>query len=245
MKQGYIKLYRKTCQSKMWLSEPFTRAQAWIDLILITNHKDGYIRVRGNRVDVKRGQCGWSQARLAVRWQWSRGKVKRFLNELETEQQIVQHRNNITSCILITNYEMYQGDGTTDGQQTDSRRTADGQQTDTNKNVKNVKKERMKEGKEKPLAVRPDDISKDVWDDFLMIRKQKRAPFTATAFKGMITQAGKAKVTVEKAMAIACERGWQSFNAKWYDTEPKRKPDRIQRDGFEHNDYNDGLEVFQ
>jgi DNA replication protein DnaD len=118
--------------------EPFTRSQAWIDLILLANHKPGVIRVRGNRVDVKRGQVGWSQVALAKRWKWSRGKVRRFLKELEkNDHQIVQQKNNITTLINIINYEQYQGNGTADG-------TADGQQTDsrryTNKNDKNDKK---------------------------------------------------------------------------------------------------------
>jgi hypothetical protein len=138
MHRGYIKLFRKMQDNKLWLSEPFTRSQAWIDLILLANHRPGVIRVRGNRVDVKRGQVGWSQVALAKRWKWSRGKVRRFLKELEkSDHQIVQQKNNITTLINIINYEQYQGNGTADG-------TADGQQTDsrryTNKNDKNDKK---------------------------------------------------------------------------------------------------------
>jgi hypothetical protein len=76
MHRGYIKLFRKMQDNKLWLSEPFTRSQAWIDLILLANHRPGVIRVRGNRVDVKRGQVGWSQVALAKRWKWSRGKVQ-------------------------------------------------------------------------------------------------------------------------------------------------------------------------
>jgi hypothetical protein len=138
MQRGYIKLFRKIQENDQWLSEPFTRSQAWIDLILLANYKPGVIRVRGNRVEVKRGQVGWSQVALANRWKWSRGKVRRFLKELEkNEQQIVQQKSSITSLITIIKYDEYQGngtaDGTTDGQQTDSRRY-------TNNNSKKDKK---------------------------------------------------------------------------------------------------------
>jgi hypothetical protein len=138
MQRGYIKLFRKIQENDQWLSEPFTRSQAWIDLILLANYKPGVIRVRGNRVEVKRGQVGWSQVALANRWKWSRGKVRRFLKDLEkNERQIVQQKNNITSLIDIVNYDEYQGNGTTDGQQTvqqtDSRRY-------TNNNSKKDKK---------------------------------------------------------------------------------------------------------
>jgi hypothetical protein len=89
---GWIKLYRKLQQNDLWTFEPFTRGQAWVDLLLLANHKDGFIRVRGIRVEVKRGQVGWSEIKLAERWKWSRGKVRRFLFELECDGQIIKSK---------------------------------------------------------------------------------------------------------------------------------------------------------
>lgn len=137
----------------MWLSEPFTRAQAWVDLLSLANHKDGYIIVAGDRIDIKRGQCGWSMLNLSKRWRWSRGKTKRFVNQLEIDEKIVQQTNTRNSIITICNYNKYQGDDTTDEpkvghqtvQQTDIRR-------DTNKNDNNVKKEKEKKLLSKPSA---------------------------------------------------------------------------------------------
>jgi phage-related minor tail protein len=127
----------------LWLSEPFTRAQAWIDLLLLANHKDNYIRVRGNRIEVRRGQVGWSQQSLAKRWKWSRKKVANFLSELQKkEQQIEQQKNNVTTLITIINYEQYQIGEQQKEQQKNSRRTAEEQQKNTNKNVKNEENEK-------------------------------------------------------------------------------------------------------
>lgn len=125
----------------MWLCEPFTRGQAWVDLIMLANHKEGYIRVRGVRYEVKRGQVGWSEVALAKRWKWSRGKVRRFLQELEeNDSQIVQQKTNVTTLLSIVNYDKFQSNDTANRTASD---TADGQQTvqqtDTNKNVKNDK----------------------------------------------------------------------------------------------------------
>ena len=89
MEKGYIKLYRQLQANKLWLSEPFTRGQAWVDMLLLANHADGYIRKRGVRVDIKRGQLGWSERKMAERWKWSRGKVRRFLNELKTPSRLI------------------------------------------------------------------------------------------------------------------------------------------------------------
>ena len=81
--EGWIKIYRKIMENPMYLSEPFTRMQAWIDLLLIANRKDGFFYIRGNKVIVHRGQIVLSERTLAVRWKWSRGKVSRFLKDLE------------------------------------------------------------------------------------------------------------------------------------------------------------------
>ena len=83
--------------------EKFTRGQAWVDLFMLANHRDGHIRKRGIKVPVPRGTCGWSILALADRWQWSRGKVQRFLDELEREQQIVQQKSRLTTLIKIIN----------------------------------------------------------------------------------------------------------------------------------------------
>ena len=137
---GWIKLHRKIFDNPMYFSEPFTRMQAWIDLLLLANHSGQYFYIRGNRIDVKRGEVAHSMQSLAQRWKWSRGKVLRYISQLENSQMIVQQKSPVITKLSICNYNAYQSDGTTDGT-TDS--TTDGQQTvqqtDTNKNDKNDK----------------------------------------------------------------------------------------------------------
>lgn len=126
-------LHRQLIDHPLYFAEPFSRIMAWIDLLLLANHATGYIYVRGNRIEVNRGQVGLSEDTLAQRWKWSRGKVRRFLNELENDQQIVQQKSRVKSLISVVNYDKYQLGSTTDS-------TTDGQQTDTNnKNKKNNK----------------------------------------------------------------------------------------------------------
>lgn len=132
MKTGFIKLYRGLEEHALWLNEPFTKGQAWVDLLLLTNHKPGYITLRnGEMLPIKRGECGWSMEKLAKRWQWSRGKVKRFFLLLFELKMIQQTDISKTTVIKLCNYERFQND-TTNGHQTI-------QQTDTNKNDKNEK----------------------------------------------------------------------------------------------------------
>jgi hypothetical protein len=140
--EGWIKLHRSILDSSLWLSEPFTKGQAWTDMLLLTNHKPGFIRVQGVRIDLARGDLGWSEVRLAERWKWSRGKVRRFFAELKKDDSIsskifkkTDKRKNI---ITISNYDAFQSDGTgdvtCDGHATDKRRYS-------NKNDKNDKKD--------------------------------------------------------------------------------------------------------
>ena len=123
--EGWFKVYRKLCESPSWLSEPFTRGQAWVDLIYLASYSDTYFFVRGNRVNVERGQVAWSEPKLALRWKWSRTKLRAYLNMLEKEQQIGQQKNNVTQIITIINYEEYQEKEQQTGQQKDSRKTAE------------------------------------------------------------------------------------------------------------------------
>lgn len=127
---GYIKLFRALAASEMWTKEPFTRGQAWVDLLMLANYAPGHLRVRGNRIEVSRGQVGWSAEALAKRWMWSRGKVDRFLKELQIEQQIEQQKSFLSTVLTITNYDRYQ-------QRRAAERKADGQQTDSRTDVEN------------------------------------------------------------------------------------------------------------
>lgn len=132
MKEGYIKLYRGLEDNPLWTFDVFSKAQAWIDLLLLTNHKPGHIRLKnGEIVQINRGECGWSMESLAKRWQWSRGKVKRFFDYLKNEKMIQQTDIPKVTIIKVLNYERFQND-TSNGHQIVH-------QTDTNNNGKNDK----------------------------------------------------------------------------------------------------------
>ena len=148
--EGWIKLHRQIIEHPDYFSEPFTRVMAWIDLLMLANHKGMNMYVRGNKVEIKRGDTAIAQETLATRWKWSRTKVKRYLNELEKDRQIVQQKSNVINTISIVNYDAYQSDDTTEStadyttedQQKADRKPAENPQKSTNKNVKNVKNDK-------------------------------------------------------------------------------------------------------
>jgi hypothetical protein len=148
MHRGWVKLYRKLSDNKLWTSEKFSRGQAWIDLLMLANHKDAYIYARGVKLTVKRGQVGWSIKKLGERWQWSPNKVRKFLKDLENEHQIEHQKNNVSTIITIINYHDYQSEELQKEYQKNTRRTAEEPQKNTNNNDKNVNNDKNdKKGK--------------------------------------------------------------------------------------------------
>jgi uncharacterized protein YdaU (DUF1376 family) len=51
--------------------------------------------------------------------------------------------------------------------------------------------------------------------DWLTIRRQKKAPLTATAWDSIKREASAARITPAEAVKIAAENGWQGFKASW------------------------------
>lgn len=131
--KGYISIHRKIEDSWLWLSEPFSKAQAWIDLLLIANHKNSSFFLRGIKIEVKRGHIAWSEEKLSSRWKWSRGKLRTFLKLLETEQQIIQHKSNKINIVEIINYDLYQKQDN----KIDSKKTTERQQSEQQKDIYN------------------------------------------------------------------------------------------------------------
>ena len=68
-------------------------------------------------------------------------------------------------------------------------------------------------------------VDAEVANDFVALRKQKRAALTLTAINGIEREAAKANISLTQALAIACTRGWQSFKADWF------KPDMLNSGG--------------
>lgn len=159
---GYIKIDRRIQEHWIWKAEPFTKAQAWIDLILLAQYKDGTYMVRGKLINRKRGEVHFSQLSLAERWGWSRGKVSRFLKQLENEKMVTVNSTVNDTTITIENYDVYQlheaqdktvdraTDGTTDGQLTvqqtvHSQKRKESKEREEGKRIKEINKEKYGE----------------------------------------------------------------------------------------------------
>lgn len=59
------------------------------------------------------------------------------------------------------------------------------------------------------------DVPEAVINDWLKVRKAKRAPVTETVIDGFKREAAKAGMSLTDAIRISIERNWQSFKAEW------------------------------
>ncbi|MDD3946076.1 MAG: hypothetical protein PHS38_15395 [Bacteroidales bacterium] len=109
--KGFIKLPRHIIEDSHYFSEPFTRTQAWVDLIILANYQDTTALVRGVKIVVKRGQVCRSITELAKRWKWSRNRVMRFTEGLVDAERVHVQKSPIVNVYTIRDYEEYQGNG--------------------------------------------------------------------------------------------------------------------------------------
>ncbi len=129
--EGWIKLHRQIEENELWFSEKFTKAQAWVDLLLLARHKEGTLFIRGVEIRLKPGELCRSQISLAKRWKWNFKTVKKFLTDLKNREMVETKITNVTTIISIKKWWSYQVGGEQNGEQKESK-------TETNKNGKNV-----------------------------------------------------------------------------------------------------------
>lgn len=145
--RGWIKLYRQIQNSSIWTrSGPFDDRSAWIDLLLMANHEDRTVIIKQKPVVIHAGEHWTSYQKLAERWQWSRGKVIRYLRLLSELEMCTVHGTPNGTRLTIVKYGFFQDGRTTYGTTDDTTDgtadgTADGTQTRTKEELKKNEEE--------------------------------------------------------------------------------------------------------
>ena len=88
MSKGYFLIWRSIQDNPLWKEKPFSRGQAWVDLIMMAQHSDGDIHLfkKGVIIEAKRGDVLYGLDFLMKRWGWGKGKVIRFKEYLLTQR---------------------------------------------------------------------------------------------------------------------------------------------------------------
>ena len=109
MDEGWISLHRRFKNHWLWSEKRvFSKAEAWIDLLLNVNHANNKIIIKNKLFDIKRGQSIMSLESWSKRWNWNKSKVRRFLKVLQVDEMILLKNETKTTRITICNYDSYQ-----------------------------------------------------------------------------------------------------------------------------------------
>lgn len=139
MTKGFIKLHRKIQDHWIYQEErQFSRYEAWIDLLMMANHKQTKVLLGNELVQVQRGQVITSEAKLMKKWNWGKSRLRTFLEILENENMITKKSDRKKTTITIENYSIYHDKEVETEPQSDYEQTANRPSSDTIKNVKNV-----------------------------------------------------------------------------------------------------------
>ncbi|EVB94801.1 DnaD domain protein [Staphylococcus aureus] len=146
---GWISIDRSI--QNHWLfkeKRTFSKFEAWIYLLMEANHSKAKVPIGNQIVTVERGQRLTSILTLSDLFNWSRFKVKTFLDLLESDGMLEVKTTSKYTLITIVNYDFYQSEQGRNQHQNDIKPTSkqhqsninpttNQQQINTNKNVKN------------------------------------------------------------------------------------------------------------
>ena len=203
--QGWIKIHKDLLDNELWSDKPFTKGQAWVDLLLLANHKDKNVLIGSHTEMVERGSFITSELKLMERWGWGRKKVKLFLNFLESQKMIERNANNKRTAITIVNYGFYQDCDLPKEQQKNSKGTAKEQQRNSRGTAKGHKQERknerMKEYIDTNVSIKQHSIQSiiDAWNQLepygiKMIYRINQGSKRCTSLIALLEQFGEEKV---------------------------------------------------
>lgn len=117
MSDGFFLVHRGWHDNRLFRGE-FSRGDAWLWLIEQAAWKPARVRIKGETIELRRGELSFAQRFLAEKWGWSKSRVDRFLSELRAESMIetrsknganADHAAGQGQCIIsICNYSKYQ-----------------------------------------------------------------------------------------------------------------------------------------
>ena len=120
VKKPFVPLERDYEHHRFWptqTGETFIKAIAFEDLWLKTEIGPRVRYVEGVRIELGPGQCIVDERTLAARWKWSRGRVRRFLNDLSMGGEAALERyhwgTRLTLHKQVAWWSEHPADGTT------------------------------------------------------------------------------------------------------------------------------------
>ncbi|HEJ8963435.1 TPA: DnaD domain-containing protein [Staphylococcus aureus] len=134
---GWISIDRSI--QNHWLfkeKRTFSKFEAWIYLLMEANHSKAKVPIGNQIVTVERGQRLTSILTLSDLFNWSRFKVKTFLDLLESDGMLEVKTTSKYTLITIVNYDFYQSEQGRNQHQNDIKPTSKQHQSNINSTSK-------------------------------------------------------------------------------------------------------------
>lgn len=233
MHRGYVKIWRKLEDSG--LLQMHSTLALFMFMLMQASHKAKKIGTSMGVIQLERGQFISGRHKLAAAIELTEQKVRTCLDNLHNMDIITSESTSKFTIYTIVNYSEYQSsdeaatnESTSEqpasNQQVTNKQPTDNQQITTKQELKHLSIKELKNGSKSitPLKILLSlGVDEQAANDWLLVRKTKRAPFTETALNDLKTEAEKAGLTIAQAVAICAKKSWQGFNASWnWDDKP-------------------------
>lgn len=196
----------------------------FIYLLLKANHEEK----KWNGIVVNRGELATSISELSDKCNLSIQVVRTCLYKLSKSKNVTSRSTNKFTILTICNYDDWQDSDEIINKQPNNPLTNE-QQTN-NKQItttKELKNKRIKDiSKEKEIYKEKErfnffdslleiGVERKVAEDWLSVRKAKKAANTETAFNAIAKQISLSGITPNECIKTAAENSWQGFKADW------------------------------
>lgn len=103
-RKGWVKIWRRLRDSKVWKIKPYSPGQAWVDLILRAT------LIYNEKGEVVSGEVKTSYLKLSRDWGWSVSRVKTFLKNRKVRvKRRVDKQVDKGVDVTLRNFKVYQG----------------------------------------------------------------------------------------------------------------------------------------
>jgi len=236
--QGWISVHRQIQEHWLWEEKPFSKGQAWIDLLLLASHYDNKFLLGNELIDIKAGSFITSEKKLMERWGWGNTKVRNFLNLLEKDGMIKRETTTKRSGITIVNYSDFQISQSADKAPAKRKQSTRKAQANTINNDNNDNNENNvnKYSDFQPLN--------DAIIAFIDYRKKLKKPMTDRAIELFIKKLNELSPVVEEQIEIINQsiiNGWQGI----FPLKDKQKAQTKQKPQSEYDSFMAQLEAMR
>lgn len=173
MHRGYVKLYRKTTDSRIFQNEGLLKF--WVWCLLKANHEEAWVSFKMGtgvtEVHLLPGQFIFGRKSAAKELNMSPSTVRNRMEKLKKIQKLDIRKDTHCSIITIINWGSYQGGNKKEDKRKDRQGTPRGQAEDTNKNYKNEKNTPICDFFELKNRYPDQDLLQQVFDAIASTRK--------------------------------------------------------------------------